>query len=304
MRPFQGYGTLNLITNVANARYNSLQWGVNKRYGQGLTVQFVHTWSKLISGAESVGPFYYRWKDYTGYVANEHRVHVVGINYTYDVPKLAQRLRLDNAVARQVLDGWGIAHLMNFYSGRGLTPSFGMQYANNTQGVANINSIFTGSPDVGPRIEPTGNPNNGIPSIANTYDVTRFQVPAIPNVGIGSRNYLRSPGTFSNDINISKMFPIREGKGLELRASLFNPFNQVRRQDTNTGHTYKMKGAKLSDGYYLFNSPEMLVQNLLSRVPTANTAEQYNQYRGGVGHYNVTSVLDMRRIEVGLRFKF
>jgi hypothetical protein len=48
----------------------------------------------------------------------------------------------------------------------------------------------------------------------------------------------------------------------------------------------------------------MLVQNLLSRIPTANTAEQYNQYRGGVGHYNVTSVLDMRRIEVGLRFKF
>jgi hypothetical protein len=304
MRPFQGFGTLNLITNVANARYNSLQWGVSKRYGQGLTMSFVHTWSKLLSGAESVGPFYYRWKDYTGYVANEHRVHVVGINYTYDVPRLAKRLRLDNPVARQVLDGWGLAHLMNFYSGRALTPSFGMQYSGNTQGVANVNSIFTGSPDTGPRIEPTGNPNNGIPSIANSYDVTRFKVPSVPNDGTGSRNYLWSPGTFSNDINISKMFPIGEGKGLELRASLFNPFNQVRRQDINTGHTYKMKGAKLSDGYYLFNSPEMLVQNLVSRVPTANTAEQYNQYRGGVGHYSVTSVLDMRRIEVGLRFKF
>jgi hypothetical protein len=304
MRPFQGFGNLNLITNVANNRYNSLQWGLNKRYGQGLTVQFVHTWSKLISGTESVGPFYYRWKEFTGYVANEHRVNVVAISYTYDVPKLAQRLRVGNAVGRQVLDGWGIAHLMNFYSGRGLTPSFGMQYANNTQGVAGVNSIFTGSPDVGPRILPTGNPNNGIASIANTYDITRFQAPAIPDVGMGSRNYLWSPGTFSNDINISKMFPLREGKGLELRASFFNPFNQVRRQDINTGHTFKMRGAKLADGYYLYNSPEVLVQNLVSRVPTSNEAEKYNQYRGGVGHYNVTSVLDMRRIEVGLRFKF
>ncbi len=45
MRPFRGFGTLNLITNVGNARYNSLQWSVNKRYSRGLTLQFVHTWS-------------------------------------------------------------------------------------------------------------------------------------------------------------------------------------------------------------------------------------------------------------------
>jgi hypothetical protein len=42
----------------------------------------------------------------------------------------------------------------------------------------------------------------------------------------------------------------------------------------------------------------------LERLPGANQAEQYNQYRNGVGHQNLTSVLDMRRIEIGLRFKF
>jgi hypothetical protein len=180
----------------------------------------------------------------------------------------------------------------------------GLQYANNTQGVANINSIFTGSPDIAPRIQPTANPNNGVPSIDSTYDITKFGLPGIPNDGTGSRNYVWSPGTFSNDINISKTFAVREGMGLELRASLFNPFNQVRRQDTNIGHTFKMQGRNLSDGYYLFNSPDMLVQNLVSRVPNSTEAEKYNQYRSGVGHYNVTSVLDMRRIEIGLRFKF
>jgi len=304
MRPFRGFTSLNLITNVGNARYNSLQWSLSKRYGHGLSFQFMHTWGKLLTGTESVGPFYHRWKEYTGFIANEDRVHVVGVNYTYDAPKLAQRLGWDNPVARQVLDGWGIAHLMNFYSGRALTPSFGMQYANNTQGVANVNSIFTGSPDVGPRIQPTANPNTGIPRIDQTYNIEVFAPPAVPDVGMGPRNYLWSPGTFSNDVNITKQFPVREGMGLELRASFFNPFNQVRRQDLNTSHTYKMKGPKLSDGYYLYNSPEMQVANLLSRLPNANQAEQYNQYRGGVGHYNVTSVLDMRRIEIGVRFKF
>ncbi len=304
MRPFRGFNALNLITNVGNARYHSLQWSLNKRLSRGLAMQFVHTWGKLITGTESVGPFYYRWKDYSGFVANEDRGHVVGINYTYDAPKLSKRLRMDNVFGKQLLDGWGIAHLMNFYSGRPLTPTFGLQYANNTQGVANLNNIFTGSPDIGSRIQPTGNPNNGIPSIDKTYDVTRFVLPGIPNDGMGSRNYLWSPGTFSNDINISKLFRVREGMGLELRASLFNPFNQVRRQDTNTGHTFKMRGPKLSDGYSLLNTPEGLVQNLVSRLPNASEAEKYNQYRSGVGHYNVTSVLDMRRVEVGLRFKF
>ncbi|MCL4402669.1 MAG: hypothetical protein M1436_08420 [Acidobacteria bacterium] len=179
-----------------------------------------------------------------------------------------------------------------------------MQYANNTQGVANLNSIFTGSPDIAPRIQPTGNPNNGIASFSQTFDVTKFAVPAVPTDGTGSRNYLWSPGTFSNDMTISKMFPIREGRGLELRASLFNPFSQVRRQDINTSHTFKMKGPNLSDGYYLFNTPDMLVQNLTSRVKNPTEAEKYNQYRNGVGHYNVTSVLDMRRVEIGLRFRF
>lgn len=304
MRPFRGFGNLNLITNVGNARYNSLQWNVSKRYGQGLAFQFVHTWSKLITRTESVGPFYYRWKDYTGFIANEHRVHVVGINYTYEASNLARRLGMDNVVARQLLDGWGIAHLMNFYSGRPLTPGISLQYASNTQGVANVNNIFTGSPDFAPRILPTANPNNGTAAIDRMFDIDAFQLPHIPNDGRGSRNYLWSPGTFSNDINISRTFPFDENKGLELRASFFNPFNQVRRQDVNTGLTYKMKGPKLSDGYTLFNAPQTLVDNLVSRTPNATEAEKYNQYRSGAGHANVTSVLDMRRIEIGLRFKF
>jgi hypothetical protein len=271
---------------------------------RGLAFQFVHTWSKLISGTESVGPFYSNWRSYSGFIANEHRPHVIAINYTYDVPKLSSRLGLDHAIFRQILDGWSLAHLINIYSGRPLTPSFGLQYADNTQGVANVNSIFTGSPDIGPRLIPTANPNNGLTEMAHMFDLTTFRLPDIGTNGTGSRNYLWSRGTFSNDINISKTFFIREGMGLELRASLFNPFNQVRRQDMNTGFTYKMRGKTIADGYYLYNSPELQVKNLLDRLPNSNIAEQYNQYRSGVGHEDVTGVMDMRRIEIGLRFKF
>jgi hypothetical protein len=86
-------------------------------------------------------------------------------------------------------------------------------------------------------------------------------LPSIPTDGTGSRNYLWSPGTFSNDINISKTIP-------------------------------------------MFNSPDQLVANLVGRSPNATTAEKFNQYRSGVGHYSLTSVMDMRRIEMGVRLKF
>ncbi|MBL8233309.1 MAG: TonB-dependent receptor [Bryobacterales bacterium] len=304
MRPFRGMGNLNLITNVANARYHSLQTNLNKRLSRGITVQFSHTYGKLLTETESQGPFYYFWKDYTGFVANNDRNHVVAVNYTYDVPSLAKKMGWKNPVLRQVFDEWGIAHLMNFYTGQPLTPGISMQYANNTQGVANINNMFTGSPDFGPRLMPTANPNTGTGNIARSYNIDPFLLPGIPGDGMGSRNYLWSPGTFSNDINISKNFRIREGMGLELRASMFNPFNQVRRQELNTSHQFKMKGANLSDGYSLFNSPDQLVANLVSRSPNATNAEKFNQYRNGVGHYTLTNVLDMRRIEIGMRFRF
>jgi outer membrane receptor protein involved in Fe transport len=304
MRPFRGFGNLNLITNVGNNRYHSLQTNISKRYGKGLTFQFSHTYGKLISGTESVGPFYANWKAYTGFVANEDRNHVVAFNYTYDVPSLAAKMGWKNVAARKIFEGWGFAHLVNFYSGRALTPGISFQYANNTQGVANINSMFTGSPDFGPRLLPTANPNIGTGDLTRAFNIDPFTLPGIPGDGSGSRNYLWSPGTFSNDINISKQFRIRESKGFELRASFFNPFNQVRRQDLNTSFQYKMKGADFSDGYSLFNSPNQLVANLVGRSPNATEAEKYNQFRNGVGHYALTTVMDMRRIEIGLRFTF
>jgi hypothetical protein len=304
MRPYRGFGALNLITNVGNNRYHSLQWSLSKRTRNGFTAQFVHTYGKLITGTESVGPFFANWRDYTGFVADGDRNHVVAVNYTYDVPKLARRLGMDNGFGRAIFDGWGVAHLMNFYTGQPLTPTIATQYATNTQGVANVNAIFTGSPEIAPRLLSGTNVNTGNKAIDSQYNVNPVMLPQIGNPGLGSRNFIWSPGAFSNDINISKQFAIRERLGLELRASFFNPFNQVRRQDVNVQHQFKFNGRNLSDGYVLFNSPQMQVDNLVSRSPNATEAEKYNQYRQGVGHANMTSVMDMRRIEIGMRLKF
>ena len=63
-----------------------------------------------------------------------------------------------------------------------------------------------------------------------------------------------------------------------------------------------MNGATVANGYRLINSPEAL--QALSASQNANAQTQYNNYRTGFGSTNLTSVLDPRRIEVALRFKF
>jgi len=213
------------------------------------------------------------------------------------------------------LDGWSVAHIISFLSGMPITPAFALTYANSTQPVANLNTIFTGSPDLTPRVQPTSNPNKRGSDAYHMFDINAFALPGIGNPGLGSRNYLWLQGTSSNDVTVRKTFPIHESMGMELRASFFNLFNNTRRQtlnitntliaySLNTSVTYKMKGAQLSDGYSIFNSPEQLSANLKASNPNASAQDLYNQYRQGFGSTNITAVLDPRRIEIGMRFKF
>jgi hypothetical protein len=73
-------------------------------------------------------------------------------------------------VTRGILDNWKIAHLMNFYSGRYVSPGINIQEANTTNNMSNLNAIFTGSPNYGPRIGTTGNPNNGGTDMGHMFD--------------------------------------------------------------------------------------------------------------------------------------
>ncbi len=302
LRPFSGLGNLNMTANVANAVYNSLQTQVSKRFSRGFSFQTVYTYGYLRTQSENVGHFYFNWKDYAGFVADQDRRHTLGINYTYEFGRLAEKVGMNNRAGRFLLNDWNIAHLMNFYSGRLVSPGFGIQEASTTNGVGGLNAIFTGSTDYGPRISPVGNPNGG-GSLNQFFDPAKFTVPGF-NPGYGSRNYILMPHNHSNDINISKQWKVGERRSFELRTSLFNPFNMVRRDSLNTGATFKARGARYEDGFTLFNSPDQLVKNLLERRPNATPLEQYNQYRTGFGHVNLLSVLPMRIIEVGLRLRF
>jgi len=302
MRPYKGINTITDTANVGNNRYDSMQISINKRFGHGLTFQGAFSKNRLLSGVESPGLYSYIWKQFTGYPSNSMRGQNLSMNYVYQLPNFASKvLHWNNIVARSAMDGWQFAHVMTFLGGQRYTPSFSIQESNTGTGVS-IPNVFMGTPDLTPRLG-IGSGSLSAPSATMQFNPAALTVPAIypQSDGTGPRNFLTAPGTFANDMTLSKKFVVKEGKTLEFKVSAYNAFNQVRRTALNTSIQYKAQGANFSNGFAVYNTPDQL----LSRVAAnTNPVTAYNQYRTGVGYYNITSVQPMRVVELGLKFRF
>jgi hypothetical protein len=306
MRPYTGFNNLTMNVNAGNLAYHSLQVSANKRFSHGFTAQTAYTLSRLESGIENVGPYYYNWKDYTGGLAGGDggdRRHVLTLNYTYDIPGIARLLKFDNPVGRMIFNGWRMGHLFTFVSGQRVTPGLGsIQQANTTTNVPDLSKIFLGTPDVGNRLVVSGDPYGISTDDAHLFDPKALSIPGFfPGFdGTGDRNFLTRPASYANDMTLTKAFTIRENHAFELRAAFYNAFNQVRRNEMNTSLQFKAQGRTLADGFRLFNTPD----DLVTRNPNLTGTALYNQYRQGVGHINLQNVQPMRVIEIGLKYRF
>ena len=301
MRPYQGFNTINDTANVGNNRFDSLQIAAQKRFGNGLSFQASYSLNRLISGVENAGIYSYIWKQFTGYPSGAMRTNNLAINYLYQLPNFAsQKLGWHNIVARSAMDGWQFAHALTFFGGLPISPAFSIQEANTGTSIS-VPNVFMGTPDVTPRLNIAS--SLSAPNGIEYFNPNGVSVPQIypGGNGTGPRNYITQPGTFSNDMTASKKFTIVEGKTLELRVSAYNAFNQVRRTTINSSIQYKAQGASYSDGFMVYNTPQQIVSRLAANT-SALTA--FNQYRTGVGYSNLTNVLPMRILEVGLKFRF
>lgn len=308
MRPYQGFNTLNAVANVGNNRYDSLQIKIGKRFGSGLMIQSAYTNQRLLTEQENAGEYNYNWKQYTGYVSANNRYNTLVTNYIYDFPKFSSKLGWDNVYARTALDGWQFAHLLSFFGGQPYSASFSIQEANTGTSIS-LGNVFLGTPDLTPRLTPSGNLSGTGSSVF--FNPASFTIPSVypASNGTGSRNYMTGPGTFQNDMNLVKVFHVTERKTLEFRANAYNVFNQVRRaaspatSEVNSTIQYKANGATFAQGFTVYNTPDQLAQRQIASG-TTNPTTVFNQYRTGVGYYNLTAVQPMRILEMGLKFRF
>jgi hypothetical protein len=224
LTPITGFGTIRNIENTGFADYDALQITAARRFKDGLQYGAAYTLSRsrnLTDGDGGTLPTYrdpreFLW-DYAGY----DRRHVLTVNYVWDLPAGSQLWNM--AIARAVLDGWQIAGVAQFATGVPAEVTFTTtDNADIVGGLCAAGSATCGDAN---RIVVTGDPTLANPSFDRWFDTSVFARPARGDAGNAPRQVIRLPGRHNWDVTVSKIVAGRQGRGVQLRAEVYNLFN-------------------------------------------------------------------------------
>ena len=290
-RPYQGFGQIFALQNVADSSYHGFQTTLRRTKGS-LTAGVAYTYSHSIDdSSDRTDPTFVNSLDLRSNKASSNfdQRHLLNISYIYALPKLTQAFSWLNQSslpsdanipatpsrwARLVGDGWQFSGITTFQSGTPFSVinnggSSGIGVLDNA-GVAN--GVGAGSfPDVIPHtstyLRPFGGDNASSfgPILLNPG---QFVAPRGLTFGDAGRNFLNNPSRLNFDMSLIKHFPIHEGSEVEFRVEAFNIFNhtQFRIYNSDRGNTGSNTiscygGSNYSAGAYFPGGDDCLTGN-------------------------------------------
>lgn len=226
------YGSVGLISGIANSSYNALQTSLRKRFGHGLAFLASYTYSKTIDDVSSFNisgsspqlvagendlaqnPFDLAAERGRSLFDARHRLV---LSYQWQSPFWRQ----SHNWYQYALGGWQFNGIFSASSGTPFTvydssdPSL--------QGQAPEISGF-----VGDRPNLVGNPNDGPKTASEWFNTAAFQrVTQLGSFGDAGRNIVQAAGLAQWDFALLKDFRLRESASLQFRAEMFNLLNRV-----------------------------------------------------------------------------
>jgi len=226
LRPFKGYGDINLIEFASNSNYHSLQVQANRRFTTNLAFGLSYTWSKamdLVDGNNNnINPFIDpRVRNYGK--AGFDRTHIFTLNYIYKVPGLSKYW--DNALTRTVFNGWELSGVTSFTSGAPLGIGYGLSpgadLVGGSGGGLDSRVVLTGDPNL--------SKDQRTPTRA--FDISVVKMPSRAEFGVGNapKDPIRGPGINNWDISVFKNFRIggENGVSMQYRLEMYNAFNHT-----------------------------------------------------------------------------
>jgi len=236
------YGTVDFHTAGANSWYNSLQVGIVRKVGRGLTLQSGYTWSHSTDDTQGHLAVDAGSASSTQGDDPVNRLHDKAssdfdirhnwrMNAIYYLPSTASG-RFQN-----LLNGWWISGILTWDSGFPFTPSMGVQRSRSGNLGA---SGGPKRPDLVPGVDaanitrghssgclgvPAGKPL-GTPQMF--FDPCAFSIPSLGFLGTAGRNILLGPNFSDVNFSVVKDTTIAflgEGGKIELRAEIFNLLN-------------------------------------------------------------------------------
>jgi hypothetical protein len=230
LRPYRGFGNINLYEGTANSNYNSWQATITRRM-RSMFVNFNYTFSKALGTGSGDGEFFridslQRFGNY-GYL-DFHRQHNVNLNFVYSLPSFGKSDTMGSKARNAIFNNWQLSGIYTYTSGQPQGIGFAIP------GFAN--QFVTGSFTEGARIRVVGDPRSGINSgdIFNNLNPAAFAPPQVGSIGLESSPRLVFLPAINNwNMSFQKAFTLRENNSLQLRVDAFNFFNHTQFTDYN-----------------------------------------------------------------------
>ncbi len=294
MRPFQGYSSITQTAGWFNRTYHSLQLSLRRRFRNGLSFGFndtiglydrQNTTPRLQHAAD--GSFSVRADQAEADKLlgnNNPQAHIIKANFVWALPHLqgsTPGLKTIGAIA----NGWQVAGIWTAATGSAYAIGYG--YNN---GGGNVN--LTGSPDYSGRIRIVGDAGGGCSSDPyRQFNAAAFQGPLTGSLGLESgNNYLKGCFQSALDLSLQRDFALGRARVIQLRADVFNVFNEARITGRNTTISFNNP----SDPVTATNLPYDASGNLVASRSLPR----------GAGFGVANAYQTPRQVQVQIRFRF
>ena len=216
LRPFPQFPSILGTNNDGKSWYHSGQFGIQKRFTRGNTIQATYTWSKWLQATE-----YLNQGDEkpTKMIADQDTPHRLSFSGIYALPfGKGQRFATSNSVVDRVVGGWQLQGVYTFQIG--FPIAFGSY---NIASAAVGGDIFYVGGDI------------ALPKSQRTT-AKWFNTAAFSQVAPGAGHLRTLPFRFANvrrdninnvDLSLLKNIRIKEGMKAQIRLEAINAFNHV-----------------------------------------------------------------------------
>jgi hypothetical protein len=207
-----GTATINVLSGIGRARYNSLQVAVNRPFKNGFLLKGAYTLARAENDVDDDGGGYL-WPQASQFSRNFapagfDRTHILQMGFVYELPIL----RNSNTIAAKLLHGWQLNGIASWLSGKPFRIGGDNGLLQQQGGAQTINLIGEAKPGFG-----EAGPDE------HWYDPSVFAQPG-KEWGNTGRNQFRSPGNWNVDASLFREIPFGHYR-VELRVESQNVFN-------------------------------------------------------------------------------
>lgn len=219
IRPYRGYGSINVYSPRFDSKYHSLQTSLQKRFGVGSLLAVNYTLSKNLNNLQNDPIF--GAPPVTALLDREYgpsrfdRRHVFNADFVYGLPWWRER----EGFLGVALGGWEVSGIVEIESGAFLTAFSNSSFDAGGVGLQG-----------GPRPDQVGDPNAGAPHAwYQWFNTSAFADPGPGQIrpGDAARATIVGPGFQRWDLALFKDFHLGETFALQFRAEAFNVFNHT-----------------------------------------------------------------------------